>query len=134
MGASWKRLFDGVEALPGAERLEMFVKGYLSKAHRDGNAEGCPLPAIVGEIATVAPEHRDALAQSTEPVVQRLAELLPEVDGRSDARLLAVGLLALLYGGLSLSRAVQDSALSDEILEACRRLSELAIRPEELDP
>ncbi len=132
IGASWDRLFTMVETLPEAERLERFLRGYLSKTHRDGNAKGCPFPAVVGEIATTAREHRGALAQS-EPVVERLAKLLPEVGGQSNARLIAVGLVALMYGGLSLSRAVQGTALSDDILEACRLLSELAVRQAEKD-
>jgi TetR/AcrR family transcriptional repressor of nem operon len=37
-------------------------------------------------------------------------------------RLTAVALIALLYGGLSLARALRGTALSDELLQACRAL------------
>jgi len=128
VGASWERLFASVDTKPAADRLEIFLKRYLSTTHRDGDARGCPFPAIVGEIATTAPEHRGTLARTVEPLVERLTELLPDIHDQPRRRLVAIGLVALMYGGLSLSRAVRGTALSDEILEACRVLSGLAIR------
>jgi TetR/AcrR family transcriptional repressor of nem operon len=42
--------------------------------------------------------------------------------------MLAIGLVALMYGGLSLSRAVKGTDLSDEVLRACRALGAAAVR------
>jgi TetR/AcrR family transcriptional repressor of nem operon len=39
-----------------------------------------------------------------------------------------VGLVALMYGGLSLARAVKGTGLSDEVLRACRALASAAVR------
>jgi TetR/AcrR family transcriptional repressor of nem operon len=41
---------------------------------------------------------------------------------------MAIGLVALMYGGLSLSRALKGSDLSDEVLRACRMLGAAVIR------
>jgi TetR/AcrR family transcriptional repressor of nem operon len=41
---------------------------------------------------------------------------------------MAIGLVALMYGGLSLSRALRGTELSDEVLRACRALGAAAIR------
>jgi hypothetical protein len=59
--------------------------------------------------------------QSVEPTVERPQERWWP---------LAIGLVALMYGGLSLSRAVRGTELSDEILRACRALGIAAARRE----
>ena len=43
-------------------------------------------------------------------------------------RQLALGLVALMYGGLSIARALRGTALSDEMLKACRALGAFAAR------
>jgi TetR/AcrR family transcriptional repressor of nem operon len=121
-------LFSGIDKKPDKDRAEVILKRYLSRTHRDGEALGCPFPAVVGEIATTAPEHGGALAETVESLASRLAELLPSRREISP-RLLALGLVALMYGGLSLARAVKGTALSDEVLQACRALGAMATRP-----
>jgi TetR/AcrR family transcriptional repressor of nem operon len=120
-------LFAGIDKRPESERAELILKRYLSRTHRDGEALGCPFPAVVGEIATTAPEHGGALADVVEPLASKLTELLPNRREISP-RLLALGLVALMYGGLSLARAVKGTTLSDEILQACRALGAMATR------
>jgi TetR/AcrR family transcriptional repressor of nem operon len=80
---------------------------------------------VVGEIATTAPEHTDVLAEQLEHMVDALVPHLPthaqeKASKHSANRTAALGLVALLYGGLSLARATRGTALSDEILAACR--------------
>ncbi|MBX3208687.1 MAG: TetR/AcrR family transcriptional regulator [Labilithrix sp.] len=113
------RLFDRLEEKPAAARAEVVLKRYLSAAHRDDAANGCPMPAVVGEVSTSTPEHRDVLAEQ----IGELADELAKHVVRSDAaprRATALGMIALMYGGLSLARAVKGTELSDEILRACR--------------
>src|SRR5579871_6519236 len=54
-------LFQRIEEKPAADRAEVILKRYLSPAHRDLHTEGCPMPAVVGEIGTTAPEHAAVL-------------------------------------------------------------------------
>src|SRR5207245_2231101 len=110
-----ERLFARLEA----DRAEVILKRYLSPDHRDASTLGCPLPAVVGEIGTTAPQHRAVLAEQVQLLIDRLAQHLP-AGGAIPPRLLATGLVALMYGGLSLSRAVKRSDLSAEVLRACR--------------
>ena len=58
-----ERLFDRLDQKPAGARAEVILKRYLSAAHRDETLRGCPLPAVVGEIGTTAPEHRPVLAE-----------------------------------------------------------------------
>jgi TetR/AcrR family transcriptional regulator, transcriptional repressor for nem operon len=120
------RLFAGLDAKPVGDRAEVVLKRYLSAAHRDEPDQGCPLPAIVGEVATRAAEHREALERQLEAMAAELRAHLPA--GAVPPRPLALGLIALMYGGLSLARALGPNAASDEMLAACRALGGLAAR------
>jgi TetR/AcrR family transcriptional repressor of nem operon len=115
------RLFARLDEKPEGDRVEVILRRYLAAAHRDASALGCPLPAVVGEVGTTAPQHRDVLAEQVEAMTARLEEHLP--GGRvTSPRPLAIGLVALMYGGLSLARALRGTELSDEVLRACRML------------
>jgi TetR/AcrR family transcriptional repressor of nem operon len=121
------QLFAGVDKKPEEDRAEVILKRYLSRAHRDAEVLGCPFPAVVGEIATTAPEHGEALSEAVEPLASGLAKFLPGSPAMSP-RLLGLGLVALMYGGLTLSRALRGTPLSDDVLQACRALGTRAIR------
>lgn len=122
MGALLRdRLFTRIDEKPQDDRAVVVLKRYLSAAHRDVGTLGCPLPAVVGEIATTAPEHGAVLSEQIEALSGRLEECLPKGRGASP-RALALGLLALMVGGLSLARALRGTALSDEVIRACRAL------------
>lgn len=122
------RLFAHLDDKPEADRAELVLKRYLSAAHRDASATlGCPLPAVVGEIGTSAPQHRVAIAEQVQTMAAGLEQHLPL--GRLIPRhSMAMALVALMYGGLSLARALRGTEGSDEMLRACRALGAAAIR------
>lgn len=111
------RLFAGLDKIdPPGSRHEVVIKRYLSAKHRDAETLGCPFPAVVGEIATSAPEHGEVLAEVLEELIARLTK---EVGDRKRA----VGIAATMIGGLTLARATKGTALSDEILSGSRFLA-----------
>lgn len=120
-------LFAGLDEKPEGHRVEVVMKRYLSTAHRDATTLGCPFPAVVGEIGATAPQHRPTLAGQVQALIDGVAGCLPP-GGVLPRRALAVGLVALMYGGLSLARAVKGTGLSDEMLRACRALASAAVR------
>jgi TetR/AcrR family transcriptional repressor of nem operon len=122
------RLFARLEDKPEGDRAEVILKRYLSPAHRDETVRGCPLPAVVGEIGTTAPEHSAVLAEQLGLFAAELEEHLPRARDGVSPRYIALGLIALMYGGLSFSRALRGTDLSDEVLKACRALGRLAVR------
>lgn len=115
------RLFARLDEKPEAERARTVLDRYLSAAHRDSATLGCPLPAVAGEVGNSEPQHRGAVVRQIEELVSGLSRHLPE-GGIVPGRMLAIGLVALMYGGLTLSRAVRGTNLSDEVLRACRAL------------
>lgn len=122
LGAEYReRLFTNIDEKPPGDRVTVVLKRYLSAAHRDASDQGCPFPAIVGEVATTAPEQRDALGEEIGALIERLASLMPQRPDQK-TRTIAIGLVALMIGGLSLSRALRGTALSDEVIHACRLL------------
>jgi TetR/AcrR family transcriptional repressor of nem operon len=122
------RLFAGLDEKPAADRGEVVLKRYLSAAHRDTTETGCPLPAVVGEVGTTAIEHRAVLGEQIDAMASELAVHLPASPGGISKRYVALGLVALMYGGLSISRALRGTELSDEVLKACRALGRMTAR------
>ncbi|MEA2752330.1 MAG: TetR/AcrR family transcriptional regulator, transcriptional repressor for nem operon [Myxococcales bacterium] len=121
------QLFAGLETKDEADRAEVVLKRYLSTAHRDDVARGCPFPAVVGEIATTAGEHREVLGEQVETFAGELQAYLRSSDVLQ-RRHLALGLLALMYGGISLARALRGTPLSDEMIRACRAFGRIVVR------
>ena len=114
------RLFKQIEEKPPEARGEVVLKRYLSAAHRDDAASGCPLPAVAGEVATTMPEHKEVVATQLDVFADELASHLAHGEARDARRGAALAMIALMYGGLTLARAVRGTPLSDEILRACR--------------
>jgi TetR/AcrR family transcriptional repressor of nem operon len=119
-------LFARLDEKPAEDRAEVILKRYLSAAHRDEPITGCPFPAVVGEIATTAPEHATVLRDQIAALASQFEKHL--AAGKVSRRYLALGLIAMMYGGLSLSRALRGTELSDEILKACRAVGALAAK------
>jgi len=117
------RFFARLDDLPASERANVAVERYLSVAHRDHPA--CPFPAVIGEIGASAPEHAPALAERVQALASRLQQLLPR--GHKNERALALALVALMYGGLSMARALKGTSLSEEVLSACRDVAAKAL-------
>jgi TetR/AcrR family transcriptional repressor of nem operon len=120
-------LFARLDEKPAEDRAEVVLKRYLSAAHRDNTEGGCPFPAVVGEVGTTAPEHAGVLAEQIAATASELEEHLPRLESLP-RRALALGLIALMIGGLSLSRALRGTELSDEVLRACRAVGRLVVR------
>jgi TetR/AcrR family transcriptional repressor of nem operon len=97
---------------------------YLSRKHRDNAEAGCPLPSIASEVSREGDPYREALEGELEGFIQDLSGLLGP-DGKSREKALA--LFALMYGALTLARAVRGTHLSDEFLEAARKLGTQAV-------
>jgi TetR/AcrR family transcriptional regulator, transcriptional repressor for nem operon len=108
-----------IERLTGTAKPSFgrVIRAYLSAGHRDNPGRGCLMAAIGSDVAR---QPRTVRRAFTEGFRVRVGALLGVVPGRSAAarREKALATMAGLVGALVLSRAVDDPALSDEILEA----------------
>ncbi|MBK1661526.1 TetR/AcrR family transcriptional regulator [Paracraurococcus ruber] len=116
-------LEGGSDALlpPGeTPALDLLVRRYLSRSHRDAPGGGCALAALGSEMPRQPAGLRAAYSAGLRRLAGQVATLLPgrPAEAREDAALAA---LATLVGALTLARAVDDPALSDRLLAAGRR-------------
>src|SRR5256885_3467392 len=112
-----ERLFERLEAKAEAERAESILKRYLSAEHRDGGVPDCPFPAVIGEVGPTAPQHRPVIGEQVTALVDGLAQRLP-ATAIVPRRTLAIGLVALMYGGVRPARAPEGSEVFAEMPRA----------------
>jgi TetR/AcrR family transcriptional repressor of nem operon len=121
------QLVAGLEGKTGAAWLGELVRRYLSRAHRDAVAEGCPVPALAGEVGRQGTLARQAFERELGKLLAEAAEACRSIDAPADEQLSsedrALAVMALCAGGIMLARSVQDRGLSDRILRACRRFA-----------
>jgi TetR/AcrR family transcriptional repressor of nem operon len=100
--------------------LKAILENYLSAAHRDEPAEGCPLAALGSEIARCDEKTRAAATQA----FLRLAGVIAAQFGKTRpdvARRRAWVAAATMIGALTMSRIVTDSELSAGILREAEK-------------
>jgi TetR/AcrR family transcriptional regulator, transcriptional repressor for nem operon len=116
LGASLANLNRLAEIASG-NPLSALVERYLSAAHRDRPGDGCLFAALSPEVSRQGPAVRHAFTHGLRSTLAVFAGL---IRGRSAAAKRQRGLatFASLVGAVVLARAVDDPALSDEILKA----------------
>jgi TetR/AcrR family transcriptional repressor of nem operon len=99
--------------------LKAIVESYLSAAHRDEPADGCPVAALGSEIARGDERTRVAATQAllkfVEIIASQFGKTRPDV-----ARRRALVAAATMIGALTISRIVTDSKLSAGILREAK--------------
>jgi TetR/AcrR family transcriptional repressor of nem operon len=101
-----------------ADPLSALIRGYLSRTHRDGVGEGCPLPALTSDVARKSHATRQSYERQFLRFLNEIESLI--ADGSESCRERSLAILAQCVGGLMLARAVKDEKLSDQILKSCR--------------
>ena len=113
-------LYEGTEGLSRADAFDLVIKRYLSRTHRDHPEQGCAVAAVGSDVRRASPTVQSMFGRVIQSMLDRVRAVLPEgSDGEDDA----IGMLALLVGGIVLSRAVGDPAMSERVLRAARRFA-----------
>lgn len=107
---------DALMASPKAT-LAQLVDSYLSAAHRDGLATSCAVTTLASDTARSNARARSAYARQVGKYL-RLLDRLVRGASSTARRKKAITALATLVGALQMSRAVNDEALSKEILKS----------------
>jgi TetR/AcrR family transcriptional repressor of nem operon len=111
--AVWKRVGAGAEAEP----LAAVMRVYLSQRHRDHPGEGCVLASLGADCTRHGGAIRQVVTRGTQAMLDLFTSFAP---GRAQAvkRERAIVAYASMIGALVMARAVDDEALSNEILES----------------
>ena len=101
----------------GGDPLSAVAASYLSGGHRDDPGTGCLLAALGSDLSRQGRAVRRTVTDYVRSAVDLLTTL---VAGKSKAarRRKAIGTYATLVGAMIMARAVDDQALSQEILDA----------------
>lgn len=108
--------FQMLREFAAAGGLEAVIAAYLSPEHRDAPGQGCPLAALLPELARQPLAARRAWAARFLAGVDQMKSALPAET--SDSESVALGAYAALIGALQLARAARGTPLSDRILAA----------------
>lgn len=102
------------------DTLSALCEFYLCTAHRDFPADGCALPALAADAFRDGPAVKSAFTAGVREHLEILGEAL-EAEGAESNLVSAPAMLAMMVGAVALSRALDDDALSQEILNAVAR-------------
>ncbi|MDR6642377.1 MULTISPECIES: TetR/AcrR family transcriptional regulator [Rhodanobacteraceae] len=104
-----------------SEPHRAMVNTYLSADHRDHPASGCVAAALAAEMGRRPEETRAAFSEGYAEMVELIASTLPASVRGKRRRTLAMSVFASMVGSMSLSRAVAEQGLSDEVLTLGRQ-------------
>ncbi len=97
--------------------LKKIAGDYLSTHHRDRPGTGCAVIALGADVARLGPDARHALTDGTRAQMEILAGLMPGADA-AERRQRALVNYAAMVGAMLMARAVDDPALSEEVMQA----------------
>ena len=112
-------LFGRVAERAPDDALTEIARVYLSPRHRDDPGAGCLMAALASEAPRQGAPVRKAITESIRSTFEFLTNFMPS-RSKQAKREKAIATYASLVGGIILARAVEDRALSNEILEAVR--------------
>ena len=104
---------------PGKAPITSVLDSYLSRTHRDQPGEGCAVAGFAGDVTRADARTRSAYTRQANDNITALARVI-DAGGDADARKKAIVLVTAMIGALTLARAVDDEALSLEILGTAR--------------
>jgi TetR/AcrR family transcriptional repressor of nem operon len=115
-----------VEGLAGRDWVEAFLAFYLSDDHREQLENGCPLVALVSEVARADGPVKASFEAMVRSLLEKFQANARGGDpGATEQRALAA--IALCVGGLGMARSVEDAGLASKILDACRQQAGLIL-------
>lgn len=100
----------------GDQAFAAVVDTYLNREHVDRKGSGCALAALAADVERAGGRTRAAYTRQVENYLAMFEDLLKA--GGPETRRRALTVLSALVGALALARAVDDEALTSEILES----------------
>ncbi|EHP38101.1 TetR family transcriptional regulator [Cupriavidus basilensis OR16] len=116
----WSRRIERAEGDKQAMRANL-VGPYLTQAHCASPGDGCAAVALAGDVAREPADKpvRQVYVDGFKVMVEDWMKTIEHADP-AERRKLALGQLATLVGAMTLARATEGDALSEDILAAAR--------------
>ncbi len=121
MKHSRELLLKGTEHLHGYEKINAVLGRYTSSFHRDLPEKGCILPALAAEIHRGTKKSNEIIGRYIERWAQMLSAYMPDPVSAEEKKQKALSMISAAVGAVLLSRMVQKTGLSDEILKAAKK-------------
>jgi TetR/AcrR family transcriptional repressor of nem operon len=99
------------------EAFSTIVNRYLSEGHRDTPGKGCLVAALGSDLGRQARPVRRVVTDGIQAFIGQLMQLVPG-KSKSARRRQALTDFAAMVGAVTIARAVDDSALSKDVLDA----------------
>jgi TetR/AcrR family transcriptional repressor of nem operon len=112
-------LVQRIDQEPPPSRLRALLSAYLSPAHRDDAGRGCGLAALSEELGRCDDTTRAETTDYFRRLVKTIAGYLPDPDDAA-ANAKAQTIAVAMVGAISVARALNDPALSGQLLENSR--------------
>jgi TetR/AcrR family transcriptional regulator, transcriptional repressor for nem operon len=116
---SGQRVRQVTAGMPARQALATYVDWYVSAAHRDEPATGCPIVALNSDLPRQSRKFRAVFGAGVKSLLGMLAAWIEEAE-LPDAEALAASLLPAMAGAVAIARAVPDQPLSDALLASAR--------------
>lgn len=113
--AQGARRLGRVVARNSDQAYEAVIDAYLNQSHVDHLDSGCALVALIADMVRAGQRTRAAYTHQVQDYLALFEDLL---QSSGKARQRAITVLSALVGALALARAVDDEALTTEILES----------------
>ena len=127
MEASVDRLLAALARVPdGAPWVRALVDAYLAQADDPALEHACPLTLFLPDVARGSREFRNAFAERTGALLDRIAAHFPDVPGMT-RRQAALAVYSACVGAVVLARAVAAPEARARILAATRTTLERAL-------
>jgi TetR/AcrR family transcriptional repressor of nem operon len=118
----WKSCWEGVHVdLSSTDVGPQVVRAYLSRQHFEDVENSCPMVALPSDVARSGKNVKRAYETVFKAMVNILERSVAERNParRTTARAIA----ALCVGGMVTARSLADSALADELRDACMAMA-----------
>jgi TetR/AcrR family transcriptional repressor of nem operon len=98
-------------------RLEKFLTGYISAAHRLNAADGCVMPALSADVSRASAAVRRVYQRRMGELIAKMVKALAGGTQRQ-RRERAWSILSLMVGSMTIARALPDGDESGEVIHA----------------
>ncbi len=103
-------------ARKGTRTLKSIANSYLSRTHRDNPGSGCAVSALAGDVARSSRKNREIMSKH----LAKYFENIRDVIGDQRNEQLAIAIMSMMVGAVTLSRVMSDPAIADKVLLVAR--------------